>query len=152
MFSHHHCRISLACLLKVDFIKPGFCQNFIGIEFLYEKIYEISSIENLIAKTDFYYQFRMCIFKTNFFGIRLTICSIVSSFLFWRYLKLFPFVDYITNISRVNFFLIVILLYVEVLFVVLSSECFEYYNFLYASSFPCIYFWFVSEEFMRLSY
>ncbi len=105
---HHHVLPSSLQDITSMFIEgrfyKTFCQNFIGIEFLYEKIYEISSIENLIAKTDFYYQFRMCIFKTNFFGIRLIICSIVSSFLFWRYLRLFPFVDYITNISRVIFF------------------------------------------------
>jgi hypothetical protein len=111
-----------------------------------KQIYKTSPIENLMTKTDFYYQFRMCIFRTNFFGIRLTICSTISNFLFWRYLRLCPFVDCIGNIIWSKIIFIVIFFYREVLCVVLSFICFEYYHFLYASSFPCIYFKFVSVK------
>lgn len=61
--------------------------------------------KTLLPKIDFYYQFWLCISRTDFLGIRVTSCSIVFLLLSWRYLRLCPFVDYTEEyFLKYNFF------------------------------------------------
>jgi len=82
----------------------------------------------------------MCIFKTDFLGIRLTASSIVFDFFFWKYVRLCPFVEYMGEFfwSKIIFFLSYFCTY-KLLCVVFSLVCFESSDFLYASFFPCIF-------------
>ncbi len=144
-----HCHVLPSSLQDITsmFIEGRFYRNWIFARILLKsnfplkQIYRISSIKNLITKTDFYYQFRMCIFRSNFFGIRFTTCFTVSNFLFWRYLRLCPFVDCIGNIFYNKIIFLLLYFCRQKFYVQFFPACvLSIMIVLYASSFPCIYF------------
>jgi hypothetical protein len=77
-------------MLKVNFI-----ETCILLEFYQNQIFPtiFPLLKTFLLKPIFTTGFRLCIFKTDFLGIRLTSCSTVLNFLSWRYLRFYPFVD-----------------------------------------------------------